>query len=155
MKKTLLLTLLLPAAVFAGPMGIEVGVATRADIVKKFGEPSKSLQGKDGKEVIGYFGEKSPSETLQQVQFRVDPKTGIVERMDMFPSTKKPVQKAKLIEKYGGECPEGILPEAPCYVKKVTEDMKPYFLYPRLGLAVFFKSDGDTVQTLVFTAVKK
>lgn len=134
--------------------GIEPGVSTREDVVKTFGEPSKTMKGKDGKEVVGYFGPKAPKAT-QQAQFRIDPKTNLVERIDVFPPNATPVKKAKLVERYGTECPEGILPEEPCYVKKVTEDMKPYFLYTRLGLAVFFKSDGDTVQTLVFTAVRK
>jgi hypothetical protein len=149
----ILTALLVSAVALAKPwQGIEPGTSTRDDVVKAFGEPSKTLLTKDGKEAIGYFGAKAPK-AAQQAQFRIDPKTNLVERIDVFPAS--PVLKKQLIEKYGEECPEGILPEQPCYVKKVTEDLKPYFLYVRLGLAVFFKSDGDTVQTLVFTAVKK
>lgn len=155
MKLLTLLLLTVSSFAFAGAFGIDPGTSSRDDVVKKFGEPSKVLVGKDGKEVIGYFGPKSPSPKLQQVQFRVDPGTKLVERMDVFPAAANPVMKAELVKRYGGECPEGILPEDPCFVKKVTDDGKPYFLYTRLGLAVFFKADFDTVTTLVFTAAKK
>lgn len=154
-KSLILLTLTVSSLASAGALGIEPGSSTRDDVIKKFGEPSKILVGKDGKEIIGYFGARSPSATLQQVQFRVSADTKRVERLDLFPASGKPVQKAMLVKKYGGECPEGVLPEAPCYVKKVTDDGKPYFLYVRLGLAVFFKADFDTVTTLVFTSVKR
>ena len=158
MKSLHVLALLLPTLALAAPLGIEPGSTTKDEIIKKYGEPSKILVGKDGKEVIGYFGAKAPKNdkgvTLaQQAQFRVDPKTGVVERIDIFPATA--LSKAEVIKKYGQECPEGILPEQSCYVKKVTEDLRAYFFYPRAGVAVFFKPDGDTVHTLVFTALKK
>lgn len=155
MKLLTLLTLTVSSLAIAGPFKIDPGVSTREDVIKNLGEPSKVMTGKDGKEVIGYFGMKSPSPKMQQVQVRVDPTTKLVERMDVFLSATKPLLKAELVAKYGGECPEGILPEEPCFVKKVTDDGKPYYLYTRLGLAVFFKPDFDQVTTLVFTAVKK
>jgi hypothetical protein len=36
-------------------------------------------------------------------------------------------------------------------VKKITDNFKTYFVYVKLGLAVFFKDDNKQVSSLVYT----
>lgn len=153
MRLPLLLAALLCSATSWGRawQGIEPGTAVRADVVRKFGEPSKVVAGKDGKEVLGYLGPRAIKGTAQ-THFRTDPQTQKVERIDVFPAAV--IDRETIESSYGLACPgEGVDPSGqPCYLKKVTEDFKAYLLYPSLGLAVFFKSDGKTVLSLVFTA---
>lgn len=147
-----LLLSLLAAPALAKPWnGIEPGVSTRDDVVKKFGEPSKVVQ-VEGKDVMAYIGPNAIHGT-QQAQFKVNAATKIVERIDVFPG---PVIDKDAVENtYGKACPTGPLPSNPCYVKRVTEDFKTYFQYAKLGLAIFFNDDGKTVQSFIFTASKK
>lgn len=131
--------------------GIEPGVSTRKDVVAKFGEPSQAKL-LNGREVLGYLKQKAIQGT-KQAQFKIDPKTQRVERIDVFVG---PIILRDEVEKaYGAQCPAGPLGEAPCYVLKNTGDKRHYFVYPQLGLAVFFLPDGKTVQSLVFQPVKK
>jgi len=132
--------------------GIDPGVSTRAEVVKKFGEPSKTLE-VEGKEVLGYLGPNAIRGT-QQAQFRVDPATQLIERIDVFPA---PVIDKDTIENtYGRICPTtGPQPAGNCYVKKLTEDFKTYFQYVKLGLAIFFNDDAKTVQSFIFTQGKR
>ena len=86
-----------------------------------------------------------------EAQFKVDPKTKIVERIDVFPG---PVIDKETIEgSYGPACPNGPPPATPCFVKKVTDDFRTYYQYSKLGLAIFFKEDGKTVHSFIFTPV--
>lgn len=144
-----LLLAALPAA--AKPwQGIEPGVSKREDVIKKFGEPSRSMT-QDGKEVIAYLGKEAIKGTAQ-AQFKVDPGTQMVERIDVFPG---PVIDKETIENsYGAACPSGPMPATPCYLRKLTDDFRTYFLYPKLGLAIFFNEDGKTVQSFIFTTQK-
>ncbi len=130
--------------------GIEPGVSKRDEVVKKFGEPSQTVN-QGGKEVIAYLGDKAIKGTTQ-AQFKVDPATQLVERIDVFPG---PVIDKETIENsYGPACPAGPAPANPCYLRKLTDDFRTYFLYPKLGLAIFFNEDGKTVQSFTFTTQK-
>jgi hypothetical protein len=129
--------------------GIEPGAAVKADVVKKFGEPSKvTIVG--GHEVLTYLKEKAIKGTVQS-QFRVEKEKQIVDRIDVFP---EPIIDQEAIEKsYGPECPPNS--REGCYLKR-TQDKKPsYFLYEKLGLAIFFKEDGKTVQSFAFLPARQ
>lgn len=132
--------------------GIDPGVSTRAEVVKKFGPPTRTVKSGEGQEILAYLGRNALPGTTQ-AQFKVDAKTGVVERIDVFP---RPVIDQVAIENsYGHACPPGPLPDTPCYVKKVTDDFRIYFHYPRLGLAIFFNADGKTVSSFIFQPAKK
>ncbi|HEX4620681.1 MAG TPA: hypothetical protein VH208_03860 [Myxococcaceae bacterium] len=130
--------------------GIEPGVSKLDDVVQKFGEPSKRVRS-EGVEILAYLGDKAIRGT-QQSQFKVNPASQVVERIDVFPG---PVIDKDAVENtYGRSCPPGPPPGAGCYVKKVTDDFRTYFQYAKLGLAVFFSDDGKTVQSFIFTQPK-
>jgi hypothetical protein len=140
----------IPAAAAKPWQGIEPGVSKREDIVKKFGEPSRTVT-QDGKEIIAYLGKEAIKGTTQ-AQFKVDPGSQLVERIDVFP---RPVIDKDTIENsYGPACPSGPAPANPCYLRKLTDDFRTYFLFPKLGLAIFFNEDGKTVQSFTFTTLK-
>jgi hypothetical protein len=151
--RTLALVAVLFAAVpaLAKPWnGIEPGSSKREDIIKKFGEPSRTVT-TDGKEILAYF-DKAAIKGTSQAQFKVDPGTQVVERIDVFPG---PVLDKETIENsYGPACPSGKMPSSPCYLKKLTDDFRTYYLYPKLGLAIFFNEDGKTVHSFIFTTLK-
>lgn len=135
---------------FAKPWnGIEPSVTTKDAVLKKFGEPSKTST-ISGHEVITYSAFKAIKGTVQ-AQFRIDPATAVVDRIDVFP---EPILDQDAIEKqYGVECEAG---EADgCYVRRAQEKKPVYFLYAKLGLAIFFKEDGKTVQSFAFLPAKK
>jgi hypothetical protein len=152
MRTLTLVTLLiaaLPAA--AKPwQGIEPGVSKREEILKKFGKPSRTVT-TAGKEIIAYFEEEAIKGT-SQAQFRVDPTTKLVERIDVFPGPV--IDKDTIEDTYGPACPSGKVSASPCYQKKLTEEFRTYFLYSKLGLAIFFNEDGKTVNSFIFTPVK-
>jgi hypothetical protein len=139
----------LPAA--AKPwQGIEPGVSKKDEVTQKFGEPSKMVD-QAGKEILAYFGKEAIKGTTQ-AQFKVDSTTKIVERIDVFPG---PVIDKEAIENsYGPACPNGPVPANPCFVKKVTDEFRTYYLYSKLGLAIFFNEDGKTVHSFIFTTIK-
>ncbi len=144
------LVLLTATAAFAKPWnGIDPGSSGRADVVKKFGEPSKVTTA-GSHEVLTYLKDKAIRGTVQS-QFRIEKASGVVDRIDVFP---EPIIDQDAIEKsYGAQCSPG--EQDGCYLKR-TQDKKPaYFLYSRLGLAIFFREDGKTVQSFAFLPVKK
>jgi hypothetical protein len=147
----LLLAVLLPALTYARPWnGVEPGVTSRDEVVKRFGPPTKTLN-VDGHQVLAYTGASAIKGTAQ-AQFRVDPGTGLVERIDVFPG---PVVDRETVESsYGPPCPASGATPGNCFQKRLTEDFRTYYFYPRLGLAVFFDEDGDKVQSFVFQTVK-
>ena len=157
MRRTLplVLALALPSSAWAKPwQGIEPGVHTRQDVERKFGTPTKVIP-KAEKELIAYMGKEVIKGTTQ-AQFTVDAKTKVVERIDVFPGPV--IDKDTIEQSYGGACPPGQSKDAvggACYAKKVTDDFRMYFLYSKLGLAIFFNQDGKTVHSFVFQAAKK
>ena len=150
MRPFLLLWFLGAAPALAKPWnGIEPGVSLKEAVVKKFGKPSKvTLVG--GREVLTYLKEKAIRGTVQS-QFRVDQKSGTVDRIDVFP---EPIIDQDAIEKsYGPACAAGA--KDGCYLLRAQDKKPAYFLYERLGLAIFFKDDGKTVQSFAFIPAKK
>jgi hypothetical protein len=143
----LLLVLTFASPAFARAWrGIEPGVTSRDTVIQKFGEPSKIARTGDS-EVLAYMGKKS-IEGTRQAQFKVDPKTGIVQRIDVFPG---PVISIEEVEKsYGPVCPSGPPPATPCHLEQRTPSNQTYFAYPKLGLVIFFNADEKTVNSLVF-----
>ena len=54
---------------------------------------------------------------------------------------------------FGPLCPKPGAPQpAACFNKKLTDDFRTYYVYSRLGLAVFFDESEDRVQSFVYTA---
>jgi hypothetical protein len=148
----LLVALLLPALTHARSWnGVEPGVTSREEVVKRFGPPTKTLN-VDGHQVLAYTGASAIKGTAQ-AQFRLDPTTGVVERIDVFPG---PVVDRETVESsYGPPCPvSGAAGPGNCFQKRLTEEFRTYYFYPRLGLAVFFDEDGEKVQSFVFQTVK-
>lgn len=145
--RTWLLALLLVGQVAAAKPwnGIEPGVSTRADVVAKFGEPSKVVTS-GGSVLVAYLKDKAIRGTTQ-AQFRVDPKTGVVQRIDVFPAPR--IDRAAIEQTYGPACAAGAV-EMSCYLRKLTDDKRVYFLYPRLGLVIFFAPGGEVVQSFLF-----
>lgn len=141
-----LLSLLLAGAGFAKPwQGIEPGTSKKAEVVEKFGPPTKTVKS-EGAEILAYLGEQA-IKGATQAQFRVAIATGLVERIDVFPG---PVIDKDAIEAtYGPMCASAKGGSA-CYVKKLTDDFRTYFQYLAMGLTVFFKEDGKTVHSFVF-----
>jgi hypothetical protein len=120
--------------------GIEPGVSTRDDVIEKFGDPTKTVPSAEGIDILAYQKEKAQPGT-KQTQFKIDVKTGIVQRIDVFPL---PQIRLKEIDKaYGPKCEAGRkeTKDAPCYVKHATPE-RLYLVYEKLGLAVFFGDDG-------------
>ncbi len=149
--RLLLLSLLLPALAHARAWnGVEPGVTSKDEVVKRFGAPSKTLS-VEGHQVLAYTGTAAIKGTAE-AQFRVDSATGLVERIDVFPG---PVVDRETVESsYGPPCPVAGPPAGNCFQKKLTEDFRTYYFYPRLGLAVFFEEEGDKVRSFVFQSVK-
>lgn len=141
-----LLTALVPCAALAKPWnGIHPGASSTLDVIGKFGEPTKRVTAK-GQEILVYSGPAAITGTIQ-AQFKCNAATHIVERIDVYPS---PVIPVGAVEKsYGKQC-DPMEAKEPCYYRKEGTGQKVYFLYVKLGLAVFFKEDGKTVQSFVF-----
>lgn len=125
--------------------GLDPGVASALDVVDKFGEPTKHVSIK-GKDVLVYSGDRAIKGTIQ-VQFKVDPKSQTVERIDLYP---EPVITSAQIQKSYGEVCAARGPTEPCFYSRETPSKRRYFLYLKLGLAIFFKDDNETVKSFSF-----
>lgn len=130
--------------------GIEPGVSHREEVLKKFGEPSKKVN-VESKEILAYVGPQAIKGTTE-AQFRIDSATKLVERIDVFPAAT--VDREAVENTYGPACPPGPNPPSACYVKKLTDEFQTYFLYSKLGLAVFWNEDAKTVKSFVFQVPK-
>ena len=109
------------------------------DVSGKFGEPTKRVNAR-GQIVLVFSGLQAIKGTVQ-AQFKCDPTTKEVQRIDVYP---EPVIDVAAIERsYGRSC-------EPCYWRKETAQKHPYFLYSKLGLAIFFKDDDKTVLSFAF-----
>jgi hypothetical protein len=143
---TLMLLSAVPAAAKAWNK-ITPGTTTRDEVVAKFGEPTKTTKAK-GLEVLVYTKEQVIKGTTQ-AQFKVNPETKVVERIDVYPEPE--ITPDDIENSYGGECDKK-KPVEPCYQRRAGEGKKSYFLYVKLGLAIFFKDkdDGQVVQSFTF-----
>jgi hypothetical protein len=142
----LILLSLSPSLAAAKPWnGIHPGASSTLDVVGKFGEPSRKVTEK-GMEIWVYSGPKAITGTVQ-AQFKCDAATHVVQRIDVFPA---PVISAEAVEQsYGPQC-QPLKHLDPCYEPRQPAAGHRYFLYAKLGLAVFFKDDGKTVQSFAF-----
>lgn len=130
--------------------GIHPGVSSTLDVFGKFGEPTKKTEAK-GQVVLIYSGIQAPGGTVQ-VQFKLVPGTQTVARIDVYPAPQ--IDKQAVEKSYGPKCPTEEPEKAePCYFLKEAEGKRPYLVYLKLGLAVFFKPDG-TVLSLAFLPAK-
>jgi hypothetical protein len=148
---TLTLALLVSSVALAKPWnGVEPGVTTKDEVIKKFGTPSRSVPTGD-KEVLAYI-DKEAIKGTKQVQFKIATETGVVERIDVFPGPI--VDKDAVESSFGPACASSGAATSPCYTKKITDDFQTYFIYPALGMVVFFKEDGKTVASFAYQPVK-
>jgi hypothetical protein len=137
---------LIPILSWAKPwQKIEPGASKRADVLARFGEPTRTVA-TARQEVFIYSGAQAIPGTVQ-AQFRCEIKTGKVERIDVYPA---PHLETDDIERaYGFMCQPNDTTDR-CYTRKTTAQKRVYFLFEKLGLAVFFKDDAQTVQSLAF-----
>lgn len=145
-SRLVLCTLLFSSLAIAKPwQGITPRGSSSIDVVGKFGEPTKTIEA-GGFEVLVYSGVQAIRGTVQ-AQFKCDPATKEVQRIDVYPA---PIIEMSAIENsYGAAC-ETTQGQEPCYWKKQSAAKHTYFLYLKLGLAIFFKDDGKTVQSFSF-----
>ena len=147
MSRLAFLLTLTSLAGFAKPWQgiIPGGGSSEMDVVGKFGEPTKRVSAR-GQSVLVYSGQQAIKGTVQ-AQFKCDPSTKEVQRIDVYP---EPVIDVAAIEKsYGRSC-QATEGEEPCYWRKESAQKHPYFLYPKLGLAIFFRDDDKTVLSFAF-----
>lgn len=154
--RTLLAVLVLAVPALASArawMGITPGESTRDEVIRKFGEPKKTVAQGD-KEILAYTGSTAVSGSKQtQVTILA---SGKVEQIVVFPATKLEVTEVE--EVYGKACSvyeKGGEAVVNCFAKQMTDDFKPIYRYKKAGLIVFFAEDKKTVQSLVFTAPAK
>lgn len=145
-RLTFTLLIAVPLLGVAKPwQGILPKGSSAIDVVGKFGEPTKRVNAR-GQEVLIYSGVQAIKGTVQ-AQFKCDPQTKEVQRIDVYP---EPVIDLEAIEQsYGIECDPDEHHE-PCYAKKETPQHRVYFLYAKVGLAIFFKEDKRTVESFTF-----
>ncbi|MDP1914997.1 MAG: hypothetical protein Q8L14_02040 [Myxococcales bacterium] len=156
MSRFLFLAVILSgAAALAKPwQGIQPGVSSALDVFGKFGEPTRKTDLK-GQTVLVYAGLQAVPGTVQ-AQFKLAPGTQTVVRIDVYPAPK--IDKEAIEASYGPACnPKVKNPDAesPCYFVKELAGKKPYLLFLKLGLAVFFKDDGKQVQSFAFLPAKE
>ncbi len=145
MRFALLLMMVSGVAIARPWQGITPGGSSCIDVVGKFGEPTKKTSAR-GQEVLIYSGLQAISGTAQ-AQFKCDPATKEVQRIDVYPAMALEVESIE--QTYGIECDPDEHHE-PCYTKKETPQHRVYFLYAKVGLAIFFKEDKRTVQSFTF-----
>ena len=147
MSRLAFLLALMSLVAFAKPWQgiIPGGGSSEIDVIGKFGEPTRKLSAR-GQSVLVYSGLQAIKGTVQ-AQFKCDPATKEVQRIDVYP---EPVIDLTAIEKSYGKSCEATGGAEPCYFRKETAQKHPYFLYPRLGLAIFFKDDDTTVLSFAF-----
>jgi hypothetical protein len=145
LSRPLLLWLTLATTALAKPWnGIAPGDSSAEDVTSRFGDPSKTLTA-GGKETLVYSGREAIQGTVQ-AQFKLGPEH-VVERIDVYPAV---VLRVEAIERAYGPACDATKSNEPCFVRKETPQKHPYYVYSKLGLAVFFKDDGKTVQSLSF-----
>ncbi len=146
MSRFALVLTLAPLMAFAKPwQGILPGGSSSLDVIGKFGEPTRRATAR-GQEVLIYTGQQAIKGTVQ-AQFKCDQTTREVQRIDVYP---EPVLDMAAIEGSYGKACEATAGAEPCYWRKQTAQKRDYFLYAKLGLAIFFKEDGKTVLSFAF-----
>jgi hypothetical protein len=145
LSRFVMLLSLLAAPGWAKPWnGITPGLSTSLEILDQFGDASRTLIDK-GKSTLVYAGSKAIKGTVQ-AQFKLD-QENVVERIDVYPAVR--LDAAAIEKSYGPACGSKGAGET-CFVKKEAPSKKPYWVYAKLGLAVFFDATGKTVELLAF-----
>jgi hypothetical protein len=145
LSRSVLLGLTLSAVAEARPWnGIKPGTSSAAEVLERFGPASKAVLSGDQQTLV-YSGERAIKGTVQS-QFKLGPDT-VVRRIDVYPAVT--LDAAAIEGSYGPAC-NPRAPVEPCYVRKESPAKRLYYVYARLGLAVFFLEDGTTVQLLAF-----
>jgi hypothetical protein len=129
--------------------GIIPNTSSEIDVVGKFGEPTRTVTTKDSpKRTLVYSGPKAVKGT-RQAQFKLNAEK-VVERIDVFPAVSLDV--AAIEKSYGSACSATVTDSEkdPCFVPKRSPSNHVYYVYAKLGLAVFFKEDGKSVDYLAF-----
>ncbi len=133
--------------------GITPGVSSRDDVTQRFGKPSKVLSTQN-RDVLAYQKDK-PIRGTTQTQFKVDPKTGIVDRIDVFPAPVLTLED--IAAAYGPECtpqkPETA--EAPCYLKRADAKNRTSSIRASWASPSSSTPTGKTVQSFAFLPEKK
>ena len=137
---TISLLALAPAAALARPWnGVTPGTSTQADVVKRFGEPSKRIK-RGASTVLAYVDAEKPEGT-KQAQFHLN-EAGVVEEITIF-----------LAEPLDVESVEGTFGK-PGQKTIVEATFQKVWLYPSQGLTVYWAKDGTGAEALSFTPAK-
>lgn len=120
-----------------GFKGALPGKTTRAQVIDKFGDPSREIT-KGGKlsDGLAYEGEEAISGSLV-TNFFFD-KHGILFRIDVYPA--RELTRAQVIRVYG-----------PGFRAGATGQGDKYIQYPADGLIVFFEKDADRARVFLFS----
>lgn len=147
-----LVTLLFAGTARAVPWrGVEPGISTRPDVIEHFGEPTRTARLQGG-EVLTYRSGRGVK-GMRQVEFRINVKSQLLEQINVFPQGA--VDRAFVEDAWGPAClPAEAAADQRCYLSKLSQGRRVRFVYPSLGLTVFFKSDGRTVYSYVYAPVE-
>jgi hypothetical protein len=128
---------LAPAAALARPWnGINPGVTDQAEVLKKFGEPTRRIK-RGGLTVLTY-SDAEKLEGTRQAQFHVDA-AGLVTEVTIF-----------LAEPLDPESVEGMYGK-PGQKTFVETTFQKVWIYPPQGVAVYWAKDGSGAEALSFT----
>lgn len=146
-------TLLVAVLLFSLPaaakdwLGITPGATLAAEVLKKLGEPTKTVAKEAKESTLSYKGDKAPKGAVE-ANFQVDAK-GVVKEIVVFPAPK--LDQGIIEETYGAACGNAPVKVEPCYTKGLTDDFRVFFRYKKSGVVVFFNDDGK-VYSFVFRA---
>jgi hypothetical protein len=107
--------------------GVAPGVASQADVIARFGEPTTRAK-RGGRVVLAYHGDAAPEGT-RQAQFHLDA-SGTVQEITVFLAT--PLD-AETIQGTYGKPPRRTF---------VEDTFRKVWVYPAQGVTVFFDRDG-------------
>lgn len=143
---TVLLACLVGLPAHAAPWrGLEPGLSKREDVERLLGGPTRTLT-REKHVLLAYLGTQAPAET-REVQIHVDSKSGLVERIDVFP---RPAPDPASIEaEYGPAC-TSTRQATPCHTVRGKSGGRAYLSYGSLGLAVFIETNPRKVRSLTF-----
>ena len=118
--------------------GLNPGTTTKAEVVKKFGSPTRELP-MTARYASGliYQAKESEDYGAEEAQFFFDDK-GKLTDIFVFPSVA--MKKDDIIKAYGTG-----------FEERRTDDFRLYFQYKADGFVVFFDKDNDSVYQLEFT----
>lgn len=132
-------SLALPFAADARPWhNLNPGVATKSDVVKKFGSPTRELP-MTARYASGlvFQGKAATDYGAEEAQFFFDDKLKLIE-IFVFPQVT--LKRDDVIKAWGTGFDE-----------RRTDDFRLYFQYKQDGFVVFFDKDNETVYQLQYT----